>query len=80
MRDFMEQGLKRQLVNQEFVELIILANFLYRHGSRPVPTCLSSIDRCSLFANGVTRKLVAKGLASNAFSRRLPGARNAKGI
>ena len=63
--DFSDQSLKRQLSDEQFRGLLVLADFSQRDGTRAVSVrLLDATSRRRRFARGLSRELLSRGFAT----------------
>ena len=72
--DFSDQSLERQLSDEQFRGLLVLADFSQRDGTRAVSVrLLDATSRRRGFARGLGRELLSRGLAAGGFTSSLFG-------
>jgi hypothetical protein len=72
--DFSDQSLERQLSDEQFRGLLVLADFSQRDGTRAVSVrLLDATSRRRGFARGLGRELLSRGFATGGFTGSLFG-------
>jgi len=72
--DFSDQSLERQLSDEQFRGLLVLADFSQRDGTRAVSVrLLDATSRRRRFARGLSRELLSRGFATGGFTSSLFG-------
>ena len=72
--DFSDQSLERQLSDEQFRGLLVLADFSQRDGTRAVSVrLLDATSRRRRFARGLGRELLSRGFATGGFTSSLFG-------